>query len=213
MRKTALLLCALMMAFLVSCHDERQELRSCDLVFVEGSADGAMDRAIMGSTGQMVHVGIVEVQDDSIFVIDAAPKTGVSRRALDEFIEAQSNANGTVPTMKVMRVNDGLDTEACLNKAKSFIGTPYDFTFLPDNGFYYCSELVYDCFRKDGNPVFDAVPMNFKNTDGGFDPYWTNLFGALGMEVPQGVMGTNPNDLFHSPVLKHVETVHAPSLQ
>ena len=73
MRKTIAF--GLLILFMVSCvHDE--PMFSGDLIFVEGSAgirpesQSSMDQAIMGSTGAMVHVGIIEVCNDSLFVID-----------------------------------------------------------------------------------------------------------------------------------------------
>ena len=71
-------LAVLLFVFLASCN--QTQYQTGDLIFVEGSAESTMDQAIMGSTGKMVHVGIVEVKGDSVFVIDAGPKTGISRR-------------------------------------------------------------------------------------------------------------------------------------
>lgn len=204
MRKTIAF--GLLILFMVSCvHDE--PMFSGDLIFVEGSAgirtesQSSMDQAIMGSTGAMVHVGIIEVCNDSLFVIDAAPKTGVSRRELKEFLEAQRDEEGLMPNIKIMQLKDQRGIMEFVAKAKNLVGADYDFTFLPDNGKYYCSELVYECYQRHGKPVFEAVPMNFRNADGDFDPYWVELFERQGMEIPQGVLGTNPNDLYHSPLL------------
>lgn len=174
---------------------------SGDLIFVEGASAGAMDQAIMGSTGAMVHVGIIEGCNDSLFVIDAAPRTGVSRRPLEVFLEAQKDENGNLPNIRIMQLKDNRDALKFVAKAKSLVGAEYDFTFLPDNGKFYCSELIYDCYQRKGQPIFEAVPMNFRNAEGEFDPYWVELFEAQGMEIPQGVLGTNPDDLFHSPLL------------
>jgi len=181
---------------------------SGDLIFVEGMSAGIqvdcrpnMDQAIMGSTGAMVHVGIIEGCNDSLFVIDAAPKTGVSRRPLNEFLEAQCDEEGRMPNIKIMQLKDQRGVMEFVAKAKELVGAEYDFTFLPDNGKYYCSELVYECYQRDGKPIFEAAPMNFRNADGEFDAYWVELFERQGMKIPQGVLGTNPNDLCHSPLL------------
>ena len=174
---------------------------SGDLIFVEGTSDGAMEQAIMESTGTMVHVGIIEVHNDNLFVIDASPKTGVSRRHLNDFLEAQKDDHGRMPHIIIMQLKDQRDAMEFVAKAKSLIGAGYDFAFLPNNGKYYCSELVYECYQRHGKPIFDAVPMNFCNADGEFAPYWVELFEQQGMEIPQGVLGTNPDDLFHSPLI------------
>jgi len=203
---------------MVSCtHNE--PVFSGDLIFVEGISTSirpeccqdtlgiraecrpSMDQAIMGSTGAMVHVGIIEGRNDSLFVIDAAPKTGVSRRELNEFLEAQRDEEGRMPNIKIMQLKDQRGAMDFVAKAKMLVGAEYDFTFLPDNGKYYCSELVYECYQRNGKPIFEAAPMNFRNADGEFDSYWVELFERQGMEIPQGVLGTNPNDLYHSSLL------------
>ena len=46
--------------------------------------------------------------------------------------------------------------------------------------------------------------MNFKAPDGTMPPYWEWLFGKLGMEVPQDLPGTNPQDMSMSPCLVDV---------
>ena len=185
---------------LVACSRQEPTF-SGDLIFVEGAASGAMDQAIMSSTGAMVHVGIIEGCNDSLFVIDAAPKTGVSRRPLNVFLEAQKDENGHLPNISIMQLKDNRDALKFVAKAKSLCGAEYDFTFLPDNDKYYCSELVYECYQRNGKPIFEAVTMNFRNAEGVFDPYWVELFEAQGVEIPQGMPGTNPDDLFHSPLL------------
>ena len=81
----------------------------------------------------------------------------------------------------------------------SHLGEPYDDAFLPDNGRMYCSELVYECVKdREGRPVFEANPMNFKGADGRIHPYWQAHFDSLGVAVPQGVPGTNPTDMSRS---------------
>lgn len=186
---------------IVCCSCHTPQFQSGDLLFVEGRASGAMEQAIMGSTGAMVHVGIIEVRGDSVFVIDAAPKTGVSRRTYAVFLEAQKDGQGNMPAIRIMRLKDNSNARDYVAKAKSLCGVEYDFTFLPDNGQYYCSELVHDCYAREGKPLFEAAPMNFRNAEGVFDSYWVELFEAQGMDIPQDVLGTNPDDLFHSPLL------------
>lgn len=37
--------------------------------------------------------------------------------------------------------------------------------------------------------------MNFLDENGVMPEFWTRLFEKLGVAVPQGVPGTNPNDM------------------
>ena len=46
--------------------------------------------------------------------------------------------------------------------------------------------------------------MNFVAPDGTMPPYWEWLFGQLGMEVPQGLPGTNPQKMAESACLTDV---------
>ena len=173
-----------------------ERLRTGDLVFVCADTTG-MDVAISEATSDdntvnYSHVGIIEKSGKDFFVIDATPRYGVSRRPLQQFVEE----NGTCHYYRMKGYNN---EDEWLDKAKSYIGLPYDFFFLPNNGRFYCSELVSEvCTDADGNPIFDAQPMNFLSADGTMPDYWVNLFDSLGVEVPQGVPGTNPNDLVRS---------------
>ena len=82
----------------------------------------------------------------------------------------------------------------------------YDNAFLPDNGALYCTELIRESYRTpEGEFIFPEKPMNWKNSEGEIPPYWTWLFGLLGMEVPQDVPGTNPHDMALLPILEDVD--------
>lgn len=178
-----------------------------DLIFVgiRPSAEdaGNMASAITAATGDaglsMIHVGILELDEYGTWVIDATPEHGIARRTLDEF-ECEFRRDDSSTVFSVMRP-DAHNLDEFVANAKKFIGEKYDFTFLPDNDMHYCSELVYDAYKLNGASLFDAVPMNFKAPDGSFPEYWENLFGTLGMAVPQGVPGTNPQDMSQSTLL------------
>ena len=113
------------LSLVVSCS-RQSYYQTGDLLFVEGTASSAMDQAIMGSTGAMVHVGIVEVVGDSVFVIDAAPQTGVSRRPLDAFLEAQKDYEGRLPALHLMRLKNNREAASFVAQAKSLCGAESD---------------------------------------------------------------------------------------
>ena len=92
-----------------------------------------------------------------------------------------------------------------MERAKSFCGRAYDVRFLPDNEDLYCSELVQNSYLDaTGAQVFTSEPMNWLSPDGTMPPYWEWLFGKLGMEVPQGLPGTNPQRMSESENLEEV---------
>nr|ACA61154.1 unknown [uncultured microorganism] len=179
------------------------KLQTGDLLFV-GSSDedhGSMDEAIVSATGNLTHVAIVEIDTDgNRWVIDATPKRGVCRYPLDTLIQDNPGA-----VFLAKRLRDTSGVSQFVDNARRFIGEPYDLTFLPDNGSHYCSELVRDAYRRqDGSYVFEEKPMNFLAPDGSMPPYWESLFERLGMPVPQGISGTNPQDMSASPLLETV---------
>lgn len=185
----------LILLLLVACQGPMR-LKTGDLIFV-ASTSGEMDGAISAATGAFTHVAMLEVAGDSLWVIDAHPSHGVSRRTLSSFLEE----NGADAYYSVMRVR-GFDAATAVERAKAFIGLPYDLRFLPGNDAYYCSELVQVCYLSaDGAPLFPSAPMNWLAPDGTLPSYWQQNFAALGMDVPQGVPGTNPADMAASPCL------------
>lgn len=169
-----------------------------DLIFFTGDSS-SMDDAISSSTGDgFVHVAIVEVDSEgTAWLIDATPQKGVSREKLEtKLLEEKGKA-------VLMRLKDSTGVTASVQRAKSLIGSPYDFAFLPDNDAYYCSELVYECFlRPDGSHIFSCQPMNFLDSEGNLPEYWKELFEKLQMDAPQGLPGTNPEDLSRSTTLR-----------
>ena len=98
---------------------------------------------------------------------------------------------------------------AFVQRALSRLGEGYDYIYLPDNGLCYCSELIYDSYI-DTAPspgdchLFCSAPMNFLAPDGTLPDFWKELFELMQSPVPQGVNGTNPNDMFRDPILVDV---------
>ena len=203
--------------------DIYSQLRNADLVFVR-SGGSAMDDAISDATastdgrGDFAHVAIVQRQDDSLFVIEALPMRGVIRRLFAEF--AAENGDSLLcfrrPDPAVIRdiagrqgVSEDMLLWAFVQRALSRLGEGYDYIYLPDNGLCYCSELIYDSYI-DTAPspgdchLFCSAPMNFLAPDGTLPDFWKELFELMQSPVPQGVNGTNPNDMFRDPILVDV---------
>ena len=203
--------------------DIYSQLRNADLVFVR-SGGSAMDDAISDATaspdgrGDFAHVAIVQRQDDSLFVIEALPMRGVIRRPFAEF--AAENGDSLLcfrrPDPAVIRdiagrqgVGEDMLLWAFVQRALSRLGEGYDYIYLPNNGLCYCSELIYDSYI-DTAPspgdchLFCSAPMNFLAPDGTLPDFWKELFELMQSPVPQGVNGTNPNDMFRDPILVDV---------
>ena len=153
----------------------KDRLQTADLVFVSAGAsafDGAIASATSDSITSYTHVGIIDCREDGIYVLEASSKKGVTEIPLDVFKEREGN-------LSYYRVVSGeIDPEQVIENAKSFIGQPYDFLYLPDN---------------------------VRDKDGNMPEFWTNLFKEHNEEIPEGVLGTNPNDLSKSMKLVKLE--------
>ncbi len=203
------LLCLL----LSGCNPAPGVIRSGDLVFVAIPAAYSldttdMDSGIAAATNRAdslnyIHAAILEINGDGTWVIDATIRHGVDRHPLDTFLSDFTLKDGSLPRFEVMRIKGG--PADILANAKKHLGEPYDVHFMPDNGAEYCTELIRDSYLDAaGNPIFENAPMNFKGPDGEFPAYWVQLFGRLGVSVPQGIPGTNPRDMRFSPALEFV---------
>ena len=194
-----------MLILALSCSRHQDRLHNGDLIFVGlpmgyDAETGSVDEAIASATGEegalnLIHVAIAEVEADSVWIIDATIAHGVDRHPLDTFLRDFTLKDGSYPTFIVKRVN-GVDADAAVERAKTFCGRGYDVRFLPDNEELYCSELVQRSYLDaNGEAIFESEPMNFKAPDGTMPPYWEWLFAQLGMAVPQGFPGTNPQKM------------------
>ncbi len=206
--------------FANSCNEKSKEnasdneLQTGDLIFVglpkdyDINASADMASAIMEATGDSseinyIHVAIAEVENDKVWIIDATIKHGVDRYLLDTFLFDFALQDGSLPIFDIMRLEDNSEAEKFVENAKKYIGRKYDNYFLPDNDEQYCSELVRNSYVSDnGEHLFSENPMNFKSADGSFPIYWQDLFEILGREIPQGLPGTNPNDMSKEKCLK-----------
>ena len=212
MKKALFLFAAFLLA--LGCRNGNDRLRNGDLIFVGlpagyNAQTGSMDAAISSATGEegavnLIHVAIAEVKADTVWIIDATIAHGVDRHPLDTFLSDFSLGDGSYPEFIVKRIK-GIDADAAVERAKTFCGRGYDVRFLAGNEEMYCSELVQACYLDaDGKPVFQSEPMNWLAPDGSMPPYWEWLFGQLGMEVPQGLPGTNPQMMSESSLLAEV---------
>ncbi len=207
-----ILSCLFLLASLISsCSGDSAYIpRDGDLLFVVDTSSD-FSKAITDATAwndslKYSHVAIVAVEDDKPYVLEASSEHGVARTEWDDFM-GTSAASEDKPKIVIMRLTVDFPVEQAIERAKFHLGKPYDWSFLPDNGKFYCSELVYDCYRRaDDTPLFTAKPMNFRDADGNMPTYWQELFGRLGEPVPEGVPGTNPNDLAKEPILTVVYT-------
>jgi hypothetical protein len=196
---------------LAGCGGRADRLQTGDLVFigipVEYNAGGMTD-AIGSATGKgelnLIHTAIAEVDAAGRpWIIDATIAHGVDRHPLDTMLRDFRLRDGYKATFIVKRLRDNRDAARYVENAKRFLGRSYNTTFLPNDTSLYCTELVHESYiAADGRPLFEEAPMNWRNADGELPEYWVWLFGQLGMDVPEGLPGTNPQTMSEAPVLR-----------
>lgn len=185
-----------------------QSLRTGDLLFQVGR-ESDMGGAIAAATGECVplpftHVGIAVCCAGADSVLEATSPDGVRMTALYEFLDKSARSDGR-PVVVAMRLKDTTGIAASIARARSFMGQPYDYSFRPANGKMYCSELVWESYRRpDGGPIFPARPMNFRAADGTMPQFWVELFEQLGEDIPEGLPGTNPAAMAQEGALREV---------
>ena len=191
------------------CFSQNIKLKTGDIIFQSmncGPLCDAINQVTEGYKGNdFSHLGLVYIQNDSIYIIEAAGKA-VQLTPIEKF---KSYTNETMFVGRLKRKHRKLIPEAIAFSLKQ-IGTPYDDAYLYNNGSYYCSELIYDAFLNAyGKAFFELQPMTFKapKSDTYFE-VWQEYYDNLKMEIPEGQLGCNPGGISTSNKLKIIGTLN-----
>lgn len=141
------------------------------------------------------HVGIVDIQNDSVYVLHAAPKKGVSRETLAQFFYSYKEK----VTITIYRLNEkyAKAIPSAIKKAYILLGQPYNQSYILKDPGIYCSEYIYEIFASDS--IFQLKAMTFKNPKTRqYLPAWVNYYKKLGIAIPEGELGCNPNAMASS---------------
>lgn len=191
--------------FFASFSAQSQEsLREGDLLFLDLDCGPLCDAIEQVTTGhnnlKFSHVGLL-VADSGKWKVLEAIGSKVTLTKLETFL-AYSSHKALLARLKP-------DFQKLIPDAKKFgllqLGQPYDDAFLPGNGKWYCSELLYEAFKSANgrNAVFELSPMTFKIPGSDrFFPAWETYYKNLGLSIPEGVPGCNPGGLSRSPKLE-----------
>lgn len=180
-----------------------------DLLFQDldsGPLCEAIEKVTTGYQGaNFSHVGIAAKDERGRLVVIEAVPSGVEVTPLPSFL-GRSLDKTRRPKVVAGRLKAPYRhlIPSALDEALALKGRPYDKVFAFDNQAYYCSELVYEVFRRaNGNvALFAAQPMTFKDPDTGRTlPAWERYFAGLGVAVPEGEPGINPGAISRSDVL------------
>lgn len=180
-----------------------------DLLFQVNPASAMTDAIIQSTAGsapfKFSHVAIAIRCEGGDSVLEATAAGGVRIIPYTEFLTSSAKINDS-PAVLVMRLRTKAGiASAAAARARTFLGQPYDYSYLPDNGKMYCSELVWESYLDtSGRKLFPARPMNFRDSEGRLPDFWRELFGKSGQPVPEGIDGTNPSDLSKDTLLYEV---------
>ena len=179
------------------------KLQTGDLLFREKSSENiseAIDKVTQTSgETHFSHVGLVEVTDTGIVVLHAYPEGGTCIVSLNEFLHPKGDSVRVI----AYRLKEDWQKAipAAVRKAHSMLGKPYNFSYIMSDTAHYCSEFIYRTFAADS--VFKLEPMTFKDPKTGLLPkVWVEYYQKLGIEIPEGKPGCNPNGLAASDKLE-----------
>ena len=179
------------------------KLKPGDLLFqdLDGSAlsDAIEDVTAKEKPLSFSHVGIAVLGDNEDLLVLEAIGESVQYTSLDSFLTRSLNAD-RMPKVRVARLNKNHQTRVAkaISYGRQLIGYPYDSAYLMSDSTYYCSELIYEMFKHsgDGSDIFKLAPMTFKDAKTcEFNPVWLKHYKDLGIEIPEGKPGCNPNGM------------------
>jgi len=205
MSKFKLVLISLAGLFACTQSDPKIKLQSGDLLFREKSSENiseAIDRVTQTSGAtHFSHVGLVEATDTGIVVLHAYPEGGTCVVSLNKFLHPKGDS---VRVIAYRLKDEGQKTiPASIQKAHSMLGKPYNFSYVMSDTAHYCSEFIYLAFAADS--IFKLEPMTFKDPKTGtFPAAWLEYYQKMGIEIPEGKPGCNPNGLAASEKLERL---------
>ncbi|MEK6482075.1 YiiX/YebB-like N1pC/P60 family cysteine hydrolase [Catalinimonas sp. 4WD22] len=213
-----LLSCLLSLSIInFSCGQSSYQPKAGDLLFQDldcGPYCESIEKVTEGVEGaDFSHMGIVVLQDDKPFVYEAVSK-GVLATPLEDFLQRNTNNEGQPKVMvgRLTSAHHPLIPEA-LKQAENLLGNAYDEIYVDGDEAYYCSELIYEIFKRanQGKPLFPLAPMTYIDPDTGETfPIWEDYFDERGTKVPEGVPGINPGAISRSPYLDIVYQFYQP---
>ena len=201
--KKAVLFLSIAGLFAFKPSEPKIKLQTGDLLFREKSSENiseAIDKVTQTSgETHFSHVGLVEVTDTGIVVLHAYPEGGTCIVSLNEFLHPKGDSVRVIAYRLKEKWQKTIP--AAIQKAHLMLGKPYNFSYVMSDSAHYCSEFIYLAFATDS--VFRLEPMTFKDpVTGNFPKAWVEYYQKMGIEIPEGKPGCNPNGLAASEKLE-----------
>ena len=171
-------------------------LRGGDLVFVSPRAANAITAVTHGAA--KLPIDHVAIYDGTVF-IEALPMRGVCLTPADSFYAAHRGDRLLIGRLRRGRA----DLRRSLDNARQYLCLPYDSLYCDTDSAIYCSELVQKSYvDAKGRRLFATVPMEFRDSTGAIPRRFTEFYGSRGLDVPEGLPGSNPGQLSRHPAIK-----------
>jgi len=202
------LLYILIAVLIISCANS-PKIEAGDIVF-RGAMSSDLSTAInevtqTSKSTNYTHIGISDVEEGKVMVYHADLGKGVVKEPLELFISSEDTVSYQVDLYRIKKVNSK-QIEAALAVAKSLVGQSYNTTYILKDKGYYCSEYIYEVFKQDS--VFMLEPMTFKDPETNmFHEGWIEHYQNLGIEIPEGQLGCNPNGMANSNAIKFIKNL------
>lgn len=192
MMKRIIVFTTLLLLVLVGVQSFKQQsapvasaLKEGDIIF-QTSKSSQSKYIIMATRSQWSHCGIIIEKPDGLYVLEAI--STVSLTPYQQWVE-----RGKGKRVGVRRYTD----EPVKIKYGKYLGKPYDFAFKFGNSKWYCSELVYDIYKRQlGVELCEPRPVS-NYVISGLDKILTKR----GIDNNQLVVA--PSDLYSSKLLAH----------
>lgn len=185
------------------------ELQTGDLLF-RGESGGQLSEAIdkvtqTSAETHFSHVGLVKIAEDEIFVLHASPVGGTCQVSLNDFLHPEGDS--VVVIAYRIKENWQFAIPAAIERAETMLGKPYNFSYILSDTSHYCSEFIFRAFALDS--LFTLNPMTFKDPQtGDYFPAWVDYYRKLGVDIPEGLPGCNPNGMAASEKLERLDIVN-----
>ncbi len=194
---------------LLACQEPESDstaIQEGDILFLN-EAESALGKAIDGVTSvidsfHFFHMGIATLREEAVWVYHASSEKGVVLEPLDSFAKRKNGLTYPVYQFRLKPEYQGTIPRA-LKKAETYLGQPYNFTYIPTDTGLYCSQYIYLLFESDS--IFHMNPMSFTvpGTDS-IPQAWLDHYAELGKAIPEGLPGCNPNGMAAEKVLEYI---------
>jgi len=181
---------------LSSCLQKQKfELQEGDLLFQDLDSSPLCDAIELVTSGykdaNFSHIGLVVLDNDTLKVLEAIPPKVVLTNMKSFFNRSYDIEGKSKIIAGRLKVEFQHTIKDAIIYAKSKMGIKYDEVFLMNNNSYYCSELIFEAFKKDS--IFRLKPMTFLDPETNDTlTVWKNYYSKLGFKIPQNEPGINP---------------------